>query len=117
MQRLKIYSYLLSNNNHPTIDMIYEDLIEEIPTLSKMTIYNTMKSFIEKDIVHLITIEENETRYDATMTKHGHFKCKKCGSIFDVMDSRIEEFSLKIPGSKIENIDIFAYGICPACSK
>ncbi len=97
--------------------MIYEDLIEEIPTLSKMTIYNTMKSFVDKNLIRLITIEENETRYDADMSPHGHFKCKSCGIIQDVFDSQIADLHLEIPGAEIDHLDVFVYGKCKACSK
>ena len=48
LQRLAIYSYLLEKKNHPTVDMIYSDLHPSMPTLSKTTVYNTLKLFIEK---------------------------------------------------------------------
>jgi Ferric uptake regulator family. len=31
----------------------------------------------------VLTIEDNETRYDIKMPNHGHFKCELCGKIFD----------------------------------
>ena len=80
-QRIKIFQYLVENKNHPTVDMIYKALCTEIPTLSKTTVYNTLNLFIEKKIVNVIVIEENETRYDSVMAVHGHFKCEKCGKI------------------------------------
>ena len=83
-QRIKIFQYLVENKNHPTVDMIYKALCTEIPTLSKTTVYNTLNLFIEKKIVNVIVIEENETRYDSVMAVHGHFKCEKCGKIYDI---------------------------------
>ena len=82
-QRIKIFQYLVENKNHPTVDMIYKALCTEIPTLSKTTVYNTLNLFIEKKIVNVIVIEENETRYDSVMAVHGHFKCEKCGKIYE----------------------------------
>ena len=32
--------------NHPTVETIYKELIDEIPTLSKTTVYNTLKQFV-----------------------------------------------------------------------
>jgi len=83
-QRVKIIEYLLKKRNHPTIDMIFRDLKKEMPRLSKTTIYNTLKLFIEKNIVKPLTIEDNILRYDAETNLHGHFKCNKCGTIVDV---------------------------------
>ena len=59
-QRMRIFEYLLMHPVHPTVDEIYKSLVTEIPTLSKTTVYNTLDLFIEKRIVQMITIEENE---------------------------------------------------------
>ena len=83
-QRIKIFQYLEDNKNHPTVDMIYKALCPQIPTLSKTTVYNTLNLFIEKKIVNIIVIEENETRYDSVIDLHGHFKCDVCGCIYDL---------------------------------
>ena len=61
-QRIKIYEYLVKYYNHPTVDMIYRELVPKIPTLSKTTVYNTLNLFIEKKITAIIVIDENETR-------------------------------------------------------
>ena len=72
--RLKIYEYLLNNRStHRGHDL--RGRHKNIPTLSKTTIYNTLKTFAEKGLVSSITIEDNEVRYDADISLHGHFKC------------------------------------------
>ena len=115
-QRIKIFQYLVEKKNHPTVDMIYKALCSEIPTLSKTTVYNTLNLFIEKKIVNVIVIEENETRYDSVMGVHGHFKCENCGKIFDV------DISNGVVGNKeLENFEIkeqhyYFKGICKDCS-
>ena len=40
-QRMRIFEYLITHRNHPTVEMIYKSLVKEIPTLSKTTVYNT----------------------------------------------------------------------------
>ena len=82
-QRIRIYEYLTNKRNHPTVDNIYKQLISEIPVLSKTTVYNTLRLFLEKGIVAVVNIEDNEVRYDADLSKHGHFKCLECMNIFD----------------------------------
>lgn len=114
-QRIKIFQYLLENRNHPTVDMIYRTLCPEIPTLSKTTVYNTLNLFIEKNIVNMIVIEENETRYDTVSDIHGHFKCDICGNIYDVdinqkvlKDSNLTEHAIK-------EQHYYFKGICKDC--
>lgn len=114
-QRIKVFDYLIKNKNHPTVDMIYKELVGEIPTLSKTTVYNTLKLFHEKGIILIINIEDNETRFDADISNHGHFKCKSCGEIYDF---DLNENDLNLPVLKNYSIDeqhIYLKGVCPNC--
>lgn len=114
-QRIKIYEYLLDNKEHPTVETIFNALNEEIPTLSKTTVYNTLKVFIDKGIAMAITIDDNEVRYDAEMGVHGHFKCEQCSKIYDF------EIDLgNVSGDSLKGFDIFDqhmffYGVCKNC--
>jgi Fur family peroxide stress response transcriptional regulator len=116
-QRLKILEYINNHRTHPTVDEIYTDLLDEIPTLSKTTIYNTLNTLIETDLVKLLTIEENETHYDINFENHGHFKCESCKKIFD-FDIDIDSLEIKgLDDFKIKHKDIYFKGVCPECSK
>lgn len=114
-QRIKVYEYLLKNRIHPTVDTIYRALSPQMPTLSKTTVYNTLNLFVEKNIVKLIVIEENETRYDAETSLHGHFKCETCGKIYDIFfkDLNIDLSPLK--NFSIEEQHLYFKGICEDC--
>jgi len=115
IQRIKIFEYLIKNPCHPTVDQVYKDLHIEIPTLSKTTVYNTMKLFVETGLVKILTIEENEIRYDIITETHGHFKCEECGAIYnfklDIDSIAIEELS----GFRVSNKNVYFEGVCPKC--
>lgn len=114
-QRMKIFEYLLNNPTHPTVDEIYQVLIKDIPTLSKTTVYNTLNLFVKEKITLLITIEENETRYDACTDIHGHFKCESCGNVYD-FKTDVSELTIKdLDKFKISQQDIYFKGICKHC--
>jgi Fe2+ or Zn2+ uptake regulation protein len=115
--RLKIFEYLASNTAHPTADDIHRALSEEIPTLSKTTVYNTLELFIRSNIVRPVTIEGNELRYDVDVSNHGHFKCRSCNIIyeFDVDPAVLNPGSLK--EFDIHEKNIYFMGICPDCLK
>ncbi|MDD4200109.1 MAG: Fur family transcriptional regulator [Eubacteriales bacterium] len=114
-QRLKVLEYLVQNQNHPTVDQIFTDLQKKIPTLSKTTVYNTLRILIEAGLVRVITIEDNETRYDIEVKNHGHFKCESCGTIFN-FDLDIDELnSSDLKNFKINDKNVYFKGICPRC--
>ena len=114
-QRLKVLEYLTLNRCHPTVDQIYVDLQKEVPTLSKTTIYNILSTLVESGLVRVVTIEDNETRYDIEIENHGHFKCESCGTIFNF---NIEIDSLpteELNSFKINDKNVYFKGICPRC--
>lgn len=115
-QRIKIFQYLAEYKNHPTVDMIHKALCTEIPTLSKTTVYNTLNLFIEKKIVNVIVIEENETRYDSVMAVHGHFKCEKCGKIFDIDINSDTVNKKQLKDFEVKEQHYYFKGICKECS-
>lgn len=58
LQRMAIMDYLMAHRVHPTADEIYNALYPTMPTLSKTTIYNTMKLFTEQGAVKALVIDE-----------------------------------------------------------
>lgn len=115
IQRIKVLEYLIKNQCHPTVEQIFKDLQREIPTLSKTTIYNTLNLFLETGLVKVLTIEDNETRYDIITETHGHFKCGECGAIsnFDIDIDSIE--TEELIGFKVVDKNVYFKGICPKC--
>lgn len=115
LQRISIFEYLYENREHPTVDTIYSNLTNTIPTLSKTTVYNTLKLFIDNGITSTVTIEDNEVRYDAIMEEHAHFKCGTCGNVFDVeFDASSLKFK-KMNAFKVEKTNIYFKGKCKKC--
>lgn len=116
-QRLKIFEYLVNTTEHPTVDTIYKALIDDIPTLSKTTVYNTLNLFVENKIATVVTIEENEARYDADTSIHGHFKCEHCGKVYDFGLDISKLTERELDGFKIHHQHVYYRGICKHCAK
>jgi len=115
-QRLKILEYLVHNRHHQTVDQIYHELHPDLPTLSKTTVYNTMKALVQAGIVKEIGIDEHETRYDITKEEHGHFKCESCHNVYDFpinIDDGLKKGGLE--GYLVNSKNVYLKGICPKC--
>ena len=70
---------------------------------------------MEAGLVRIITIEDNEVRYDINTDDHGHFKCESCGKIYDFnIDFGRAEYD-ELRGFYIKEKDIFFKGICSKC--
>jgi len=122
VQRLHIYGFLCRNPIHPTAETVYLALHPSIPTLSRTTVYNTMKLFVEHGLVQSLNIENEELRYDADTSEHLHFKCTNCGEVFDVKYSDTKKvydiFTSQLDkGFSPKKIQTFIWGICCNCNK
>ncbi|MGL4853046.1 MAG: Fur family transcriptional regulator [Phocaeicola sp.] len=118
VQRLAIMDYLLTHKTHPSVDEIYCNLSDEIPTLSKTTVYNTLKLFVEQGAALMLTIEEKNTCFDGDTSQHSHFLCKRCGKIYD-MHPEGETKQNEVVTSKgflIQETHQYYKGICPHCA-
>lgn len=114
-QRLKVLEYLTNNINHPTADQIYTGLHDEVPTLSKTTVYNTLNTLTEAGLVKVITIEDNEARYDINTHNHGHFKCEKCKRIYD-FNIEIDKLEThELDGFQLNDKNVYFKGLCQQC--
>ena len=100
---------------HPTVDDVFAALEPEIPGLSKTTVYNTVKLFIQSGLLERINIHEHEMRYDLILRDHGHFKCLRCGEISN-FDIDIQHYPISGLGQyQIKERDVLFKGICPKC--
>jgi Fe2+/Zn2+ uptake regulation proteins len=114
--RIKILEYFFNYHNHPSVSMIYEELMDQIPTLSKTSVYNTLGLYVQHNIIESLGVSENEQRYDLYRSKtHGHFYCECCGKIWDAnidIDEQLEELFV---GFEIQTKNIQFKGLCPNC--
>lgn len=114
-QRLAILGYLRTHLCHPTVDTIFQDLSQEMPTLSRTTVYNTVKVLSDAGLVRQLAIDPANQRFDGNTESHHHFLCRRCGEVFDL--SITEDIMTEAPGLKVERTEIFCYGLCPDCSR
>lgn len=116
-QRRAILDFLIKNPVHPTAEDVYRALAPQISTLSRTTVYNTLRLFCERGAAQMITLEENEMRFDAMLGAHGHFKCTHCGQIFDfACNEAFAGATAALPdGFVAAQTQLYVHGICKNC--
>ena len=114
-QRVRVLEYLYQKDSHPTVDEIFSSLSAVIPSLSKTTVYNTLHTFVDAGLVQIVSIEDNELRYDLNRTSHGHFKCEACGAVIDFAID-IDRFHYEgLNQFFIKEKNVYFKGLCPDC--
>jgi Fe2+ or Zn2+ uptake regulation protein len=117
LQRLLLLNYMYHCHEHPTVEKIYADLASQGHALSKATVYNTLTLFVQKGILRIVHLDNNEARYDILTNDHGHFVCECCGAIYDEHVD-FEQLNLQFPeAGSIRQRDIFYRGVCKRCKE
>jgi len=117
VQRIAIMSYLLTHRTHPSADVVYSDLNATMPTLSKTTVYNTLKILARHGAALMLTIDETNVCFDGDTSPHSHFLCKNCSKIYDLpMPSSVKDvMQMEADGHMITEIHYYYKGICNNC--
>ena len=115
-QRESILEYLKNTTAHPTAEMIYADLKQEMPTLSLATVYRNCNKLAETGTI--IRLDAGgKTHFDADTSDHQHFVCEVCGRVFymffslpkDVIDTNLPDVFSH------QNQRLYFFGVCKHC--
>lgn len=116
VQRIAIMEYLAHNRCHPTVDQIFNELNPKMPTLSKTTIYNTLKLFVEKGAALRLDVDDKEAHYDGDLSTTAHFYCLGCGAIYDIYSNVLApEKAPELEGMEIVETRVYFKGYCKDC--
>jgi len=116
-QRICIYENLLARRDHPTVEMLYADLLPIHPTMSRTTVYNTLEALVDAKLVRTISIDKAEARYDADTHFHGHFHCIRCNQVTDFQLSSPMNQVPELKNARVLTQDVYYTGLCRNCEK
>ena len=83
-KRTAILSFLRQTDEHPSAEMVFNHLKQEIPDLSLGTVYRNLSMFkAQGEIISLGTVNGVE-RFDGNIEPHVHFICNGCHAVIDL---------------------------------
>ena len=118
-KRNAILSYLQSTTAHPSAEMVYAELKQQIPDLSIGTVYRNLNLFRQQGMASVIATVHGVERFDANTDPHVHFICTGCDTVDDLMQMKVpEEFCTQaaaMSGGKVEQCSLSFTGLCRNC--
>ena len=111
---------LSGTTSHPTADWIYESVRREIPDISLGTVYRNLRRLKEEGRIMELDLGSGMSRFDAKAKNHYHFRCNKCGRVFDVdepVDDSIDRRIAQKTGFKIDHHLLEFRGLCIDCQR
>lgn len=119
-QRLAVMRVLTARRDHPTVDQLYDDLTEQIPGMSRTTVYRVLETFERLGLVRKVDSRASKAHFDADTSLHPHMVCLGCGKVVDYQDRGFG--TLEPPGITDDGFEIVDYavtlvGYCRQCRK
>lgn len=110
---------LIEYRVHPSAEQLYWKLVEDGEKIGLATVYKNLNYLAEAGVIKRFQTFEKHERFDGTITPHHHFRCKKCGKIFDLPPEIADQVVKNIDdkGFKTVNYEVMAEGLCADCQK
>lgn len=119
-QRNAIKEFLMTRTDHPTADMVYENIKKTFPNISLGTVYRNLSLLTELGEIQKISIGNEPDRFDGTVGSHNHFVCTECHQVIDLKMEKIDHITLMAGQhfeGKVTGHVTYFYGICGECMK
>ena len=83
-QRDAIVAFLKTRKDHPTADVVYQEIRNEIPNISLGTVYRNLSQLSERGEILRLPCDGKMDHFDADTRPHYHFICNHCGCVKDI---------------------------------
>lgn len=117
-QRVEIFRELASTDEHPDAEAIYRTLNPRMPSISPDTVYRALALFEEFGMAVRVEAQGPSAHFDADISEHQHFVCRRCGAIRDLFLDKIKTLiprqMLKTLG-RVDTAALVLRGLCPDC--
>ncbi len=117
-QREAILNFLKNTSSHPTACSIYEAVRKEIPNISLGTVYRNLRLLKQEGEILELDLAGSLSRFDSDTRCHYHFRCEKCGNIFDLdepVDTEKNERVARKTGFEVSHHILEFRGLCRDC--
>lgn len=117
-QRIAVYKALVSTTSHPTAEEVLQMVRNELPNISLDTVNRTLITLAEIGAAFVVEGSGQPRRYDGGLENHQHFRCLKCGKIFDFVCPDYEHIAVPAEFSdcRILRKTVYLEGFCKECS-
>ena len=117
-QRAMNKEFLQGRKDHPTAEVVYNNIREIYPKISLGTVYRNLVLLSDIGEIARFRVGDGYEHFDYDLRDHNHFVCSCCKKVVDIeMDdiSSIDEIAAKSFPGKINGHKIYFYGICEDC--
>jgi Fe2+ or Zn2+ uptake regulation protein len=118
-QRLAVLR-AVGSHPHSTADTIAQQVRNEIGTVSRQSVYDTLSALTERGLLRRFQPMGSPARYeDRTGDNHHHLICRSCDTVVDIdcaVGARPCLTADDDHGFVIDEAEVIYWGYCPSCA-
>jgi len=88
-QRIEIAGVLFSRHEHLSADQLLVIVNARYSEVSKATVYNSLRLFLEKKLIREVIVDPSRVFYDPNTAPHHHFYNMASGELTDICDDNL----------------------------
>lgn len=108
VQRIEIAAILLERTQHLSADQVLGRLSAHQASVSKATVYNTLRLFADRGLVREVMVDATRVFYDSNTAPHHHFYNVDDGELtdFDADSAVVADLPHPPAGTETERVDV-----------
>ncbi len=118
-KRNAILECLYASKEHPSAEMLYMQIKEQIPDISMGTVYRNLNLFKKQGVIASVATVAGVERFDGNTDPHVHFICTACDRVIDLADLQVPQSlcssAEKSVGGEISACQLSFTGVCRNC--
>ncbi|MBX3103289.1 MAG: transcriptional repressor [Bacteroidetes bacterium] len=101
------------------VALAHADLEQALPAYDRVTLYRTLATFMEHQLLHKVVDDGAVVKYALSETAHEHhhhvhFKCVQCQTTTCLAEVEAPRMSLP-PAYEVHEQNLLLVGVCPTC--
>lgn len=116
LQKEIIHRTLCGMRCHPSAAMVYDQVHQCHPTISRSTVYRVLSRMAEEGKILRLDLAGDDCRYDGRTIPHSHVRCRICGVVADIPHAHVPAPE-NDQGFLLEEYAVMYRGVCPDCRR
>ena len=116
IQKAAILDTLRSASAPLSVGQVLDRSRDKVPSLAQATVYRVLKGLLDQGVIAVVQPPGEAPLYEMAGKGHHHyFRCRRCEGMFEVVGCDELLRRLAPPGFKLEDHDLFLFGLCSSC--
>lgn len=115
-----VYRTLCDMHNHPTAEMVFQQVCEQYPAIGRATVFRVLGRMADEGRILRVPNDRGADSFDHNTKEHCHVRCERCGKVDDLLVGKMPDPVADIEdscGYLITGYTLLYTGVCKECNR